>query len=192
MYPLILDFLYMTPSEANEKMESTLEFLRTELSKIRTGRATPEMFESVEVEVYESKMPVQHIATISVPDARTVVIQPWDSNNIEAIERAIATSDLGVNPVVDGEIVRISIPALTQERRQEFVKEMKEKVEDAKVSVRQIRQKVMNAFDDELKAGGVSEDDIDRSKSEFEKEVSKTIDKVDEIAKKKEDELMSL
>lgn len=185
-------FTNMELSEGVSNMDSIVSNLREELGKIRTGRATPEIVESVTVEVYESQMPISHVATISVPDARTIVVQPWDEGNVKAIEKALTKSDLGMPPVVDGKIIRLSMPALTGELREEFIKDMKEKVEAARVAVRGVRHKIMAAVDEEASAGGVSEDDVKRRKDEIEKEVKKYMDSIEDIAEQKESELRTI
>ena len=182
----------MELSDGVSSMEDVISSLSEELGKIRAGRATPDIVEAVTVEVYESQMPISHVATISVPDARTIVIQPWDDGNVESIEKALSASDLGMPPVVDGKVIRLSMPALTGDLREEFIKEMKEKVESARVSVRGIPHKIMDAVDREASAGGVSEDDVKRRKDEIEKDVKKCMDRIEEIAEKKEEELRTI
>lgn len=179
-------------SDGVEKMAAVVASLKEELTKIRTGRATPDMLDGVMVEVYDSKMPIKHVATVSVPDARTIVVQPWDSSNIEMLEKAILASDVGLTPIVDGEIVRMSIPSLTQELREKYVKEMKSKIEESKVVIRSIRHKMMDFIDNSAKDGGVSEDDIKRQKGEVEKAVAKKIEEMHSIDEEKEKELMTV
>jgi ribosome recycling factor len=178
--------------EGKAKMQKVIDNLKTDLSKLRTGRASTDMVRDVKVKVYDSKMPIEHIATISVPDARTVAIKPWDKSNLENIEKALLASDIGLTPTVDGELVRLSIPALTQERREELVKEMKERVEQAKITIRSLRHDLMDDIDELADEGGVSEDFIKRKKDEAEDLVSDIIDNIDEIEEKKEKELMKI
>lgn len=182
----------MELSEGKEKISEIISNLKSELSKLRTGSANPEMLEGIEVEVYESKMPINHLATVSIPDARTIVIQPWDSSNVKAVEKALLSSDLGITPSVDGTVIRLSIPALTQELREDMVREMKEMVEEARVAVRGVRHKMMNALDEALQGGGVSEDDIKRQKDEVEKVISDFMENFDEISDNKEKSLMTI
>lgn len=182
----------MDISKGIERMDDIVSLLRADLAKTRTGRATPKMLDEVMVTVYDSKMPINHIANVSVPDARTIVIQPWDSSNIEALEKAILSSDIGLTPIVDGEIVRISVPSLTQELREKYVKEMKEKIEESKIEIRAVRHKMMDCVEDSAKDGGVSEDDIKRQKGEVEKAVVSRIEKLGSIAEEKEKELMTV
>lgn len=182
----------MDLKEGKGKLQDAIDHLKSELAKIRAGSASPDMIANIEIDAYESKMPLEHVATISVPDPKSMVIKPWDSGNLEPIEKAILASDIGLTPVVDGEIVRINIPALTQERREEFVKEMKEKVEEIKVSIRSIRHQMMDGVDEVAEGGGISEDDVKRRKDEVEKTVKVFMDKIEEVAEEKEKELKSL
>ncbi len=182
----------MDIKEGTGKLQDATDHLKSELAKIRAGSASPDMIASIEIDAYESKMPLEHVATISVPDPKSIVIKPWDSGNLEPIEKAILASDVGLTPVVDGEIVRLNIPALTQERREEFVKEMKEKVEDIKVSIRSIRHQMMDDVDEMAEGGGISEDDVDRRKDEVEKVIKEFMEEVEKIAEEKEKELKSL
>lgn len=182
----------MDVNEAKKKMTTAVENLKSELSKLRTGRANPDVIKDVQVSLYESKMPIEHLANISVPDANTINIKPWDENAVEAIEKAILASDVGLTPTVDGNLIRVTVPSLTQELREEYVKDMKELVEQAKVGVRQIRQKIMNEIDDLQNQGGVSEDVLNRKREEIESEVSEVTKEMDEIAEEKKEELMTI
>ncbi len=181
----------MTIAEGKEKMDAVVSFLRADLAKMRTGRASPELVDGIDVESYGTKMPIKHVATVSVPDVKTIVIQPWDKANVEPISKAIIASNLGFNPIADKNIIRISIPPLTQEVREQYVKQVKGKGEDAKVSVRQIRHKVIEELDKAQKEG-LSEDDVKRQKDEVEKVVSSATFEIDEIVKKKTEELMQV
>lgn len=182
----------MTFEEGKQKIRSAVDFLHTEVSKIKTGRATPDLLTGIEVEVYETMMPISHIATISVPDHRTISIQLWDKENVAAVEKAIQKSDIGMTPNVDGQLIRLRVPALTQELREEYVKQMKSKVEEVRVSIRQIRQKMMEEVEDSVEEGGVSEDDVKRQKNLIEKEISAVMEEIDKFAQDKESELMSV
>lgn len=182
----------MDLSQTQVEVETIISSLEEELKKIRAGRANPEMLDPVVVEVYESKMPIKHIATVSLPDARTIVIQPWDSENLEPIEKAILSSDLGITPVVDGKIVRLSVPALTKELREEYIRDMKEKVEEARLAVRGVRHKMMDAIDKKLTEGGVSEDEIKREKEDVEAVMKEYFDRVDKMSEDKEEILRTV
>jgi ribosome recycling factor len=182
----------MDISEGQKKLQKVISRLEDDLAKIRTGRASSDMVENVKVEVYDSKMPIEHMATISIPDARTIVIKPWDKDNVESIEKALLKSDVGLTPVVDGNIVRLTIPSLTKERRKEFVKDMKDRVEQAKIAVRSVRHEMMDGVEEMGEGGGVSEDFIRRKKDEVEEKVSEAIDEIEDIGDKKEEELMTI
>ncbi|MBN2101154.1 ribosome recycling factor [Candidatus Dojkabacteria bacterium] len=182
----------MTLSEGKESINSIVESLKDGLSKMRTGRANPDVLDSVVVNVYESEMPIKHIANVSVPDARTIVIQPWDTQNTEKIEKALLSSDIGMTPVVDGEIIRLSVPSLTQDLREQYVKEMKDMVEEARIAIREVRHRMMDAADKSAEGGGVSEDDIKRQKDAIENAVTEVMDRLKEVADNKEKELMTV
>lgn len=175
-----------------EKMKGVVGALKDELGKIRAGRANPEVLDGVMVEAYESKMPIAHVATVSVPDPRTIVIQPWDDAVVKAIEKALNAANLGMTPVVDGKVIRLTVPQLTAELRQQYVRDMGEKVEEARIAVRGIRHKIMSAVEDQAESMGVSEDDMKRRKEEVEKEVQKIMNEIESIADKKEEELTTL
>lgn len=182
----------MDLSDGKSKMDEVVSNLRLELGKIRAGRANPNVLDGVEVEAYDSKMPISHVATISVPDPRTLVIQPWDDTVIKSIEKALQSADIGMMPVVDGKCIRLKVPQLTAEVREEFVREMKERVEDARVAIRGIRHKILDAVEEQAKAVGVSEDDVKRRKDEVEREVLSVMNSIDEMAESKEKELTTL
>ncbi|MBN1618805.1 ribosome recycling factor [Candidatus Dojkabacteria bacterium] len=182
----------MNISEAKEKLDEIVSRFKGEMNQLRLGRANPEILDSVQVEVYESTMPIKHIANISTPDPRTILIQPWDKTNLKSIEKAIFAADIDITPIVDGETIRISIPSMTQEIRENYVKDVKIRTEESKVAVRQVRHKIMEELDNQLKSGGVSEDDIERKKDEFEKHISSIIDNIDEFSDKKQDEILNM
>lgn len=179
----------MELSEGVSRMEKVIDSLHEDLGRIRAGRANPEILDTVTVDVYESKMPINHVATISVPDARTFVIQPWDESNVKAIEKAILSSDIGMTPVVDGKIIRLTVPALTAELREEYIRDAKEREEHARNAIRGIRHEILDAVDEEANAGGVSEDDVKRRKDEIENVVKDYLGKIDEMIEKKQEEL---
>ena len=175
-----------------EKMKGVIGVLQDEIAKIRAGRANPEVLDGVMVDAYDSKMPIAHVATVSVPDPRTIVIQPWDDGVVKAIEKALSDADLGMTPIVDGKVIRMTVPRLTAELREEYVRNMGEKVEEARVAVRGIRHKIMNAVEDQAESMGVSEDDVKRRKDEIEKKVQEIMDEIEKISEKKEEELTTL
>lgn len=178
--------------EAEEKMEKALEVARSDFQKIRSGRANPEMFTSLIVEYYGAPTPLQQLATVSIPEARTVIITPYDRNAMRDIEKAIAESDLGVNPTDDGQILRINMPPLTQERRKDYVKLAKTKAEEARVSVRGVRRKAKDELDKIKKDGEAGEDDVARAEKELDSLTKKFVDQVDSMLDSKEKELLEV
>ncbi|MGV9182218.1 ribosome recycling factor [Arcanobacterium canis] len=178
--------------EAEEKMGKAIDVARNEFGKIRSGRANPEMFTSLIVEYYGAPTPLQQLATVSVPEARTVVISPFDRSAMKDIERAIQESDLGVNPTDDGQVLRVNLPALTEERRKEYVKLAKGKAEDARVSVRGVRRKAKEELDRIKKDGEAGEDEVDRAEKELETLTKKFTDQVDVLLAAKEKDLMEV
>lgn len=165
--------------------------LRAELAKLRTGRANPDLLEGVRVDYYGTQTPIKQLATIAVPEARMLVVKPFDKSQIRQVERAIMDSDLGLNPQNDGEIIRIPMPPLTEERRKELVKLARKHGEDSKVSIRHARHEAKD-FLDSLKEEGESEDDVERAKKELEEIVKTAQNKVDEIVEKKEKAIMEV
>ncbi len=172
------------------KMSETLEFLKRDIDSISTGRATPNLLDPVKVELYGSLMPLNQLSSISVPDATTLAIQVWDNSSIKAIEKAIIDSNLGFSPAVDGSILRIKIPKLSQERRQEMVKLAKKYGEDKKVSVRNIRRDIIDSFKKE--EGDSSKDSVHSFTDAVQKVTDDFVAKIDEIVAKKEKDLMSI
>ena len=178
--------------DAEEKMEKAVSVARDDLSSIRTGRANPGMFSRLNIDYYGSPTPITQLSSINVPEARLVVIKPYEANQLKAIEDAIRNSDLGVNPSNDGSVIRISIPQLTEERRRELVKQAKGKGEDAKVSIRNVRRKTMEELKRIQKDGEAGEDDVVRAENELDKTTAKYTASVDELVKRKEGELMEV
>jgi ribosome recycling factor len=178
--------------EAEEKMDKAVTVAKDELGGIRTGRANPGMFNRIVVDYYGSPTPVTQIASISVPEARMVIVKPYEQSQLGAIETAIRNSDLGVNPSNDGHIIRISVPQLTEERRRELVKQSKSKGEDAKVAVRNVRRKAMEELGRIQKDGEAGEDEVNRAEKELDKTTAKYVAQIDELIKHKEAELMEV
>jgi ribosome recycling factor len=172
-------------------VEKCIDHLIEDLSQIRTGRATPELVEEVMVKAYETESPVKNYATISAIDSRTLVIQPWDKSILENISKAITNANLGFSPVLEGDRVIVKIPDLTEERRKEYVKIMKDRVEDGRVAVRQVRQKYMKDIDESQKEG-LSEDEADRLRKGVEDIVKESNDRIEEMKSKKETDLMTI
>ena len=176
--------------ESEERMTNSVEHAREDLTTIRTGRANPAMFNGVIAEYYGVPTPITQMATISVPEARMLLIKPYEHNTMQDIENAIRNSDLGVNPTNDGQVLRVTIPQLTEERRRDMTKQAKAKGEDAKIAIRNIRRKGMTdlaALD-----GEVSEDEISRAEKDLDKETKGFIDRVDESLKAKEADLLEV
>ena len=178
--------------DAEEKMDKAVSVARDDLGSIRTGRANPGMFNRINIEYYGSMTPITQLASINVPEARLVVIKPYEANQLKAIEDSIRNSDLGVNPSNDGSVIRISIPQLTEERRRELVKQAKGKGEDAKVSVRNIRRKAMDELSRIKKDGEAGEDEVGRAEKDLDKTTGQYVNQIDELVKHKEGELLEV
>ena len=178
--------------DAEEKMDKAVAVARDDLGSIRTGRANPGMFNRINIEYYGSMTPITQLASINVPEARLVVIKPYEANQLRAIEDSIRNSDLGVNPSNDGTVIRISIPQLTEERRKELVKQAKGKGEDAKVSVRNIRRKAMDELSRIKKDGEAGEDEVGRAEKDLDKTTATYTAQIDELVKHKEGELLEV
>ncbi|HHW56578.1 MAG TPA: ribosome recycling factor [Clostridia bacterium] len=181
---------YLKPSE--EKMQKSLSILKTELAAIRAGRANPALLDRITVDYYGTPTPINRLATITVPEPRVLVIQPWDVSKIHDIEKAIQKSDLGINPVSDGKILRLVFPELTEERRKELVKVVHKKAEEAKVAVRQIRRDANDAVKKMEKNGEISEDEKKKREEEIQKLTDKYIKEIDKIVEAKEKEIMEI
>ena len=178
--------------EAEEKMEKAVSVAREDFSTIRTGRANPAMFSKIMVDYYGAPTPVNQLASFHVIDARMLTLTPFDKGAMEAIERSIRDSDLGVNPTNDGTIIRIVFPQLTEERRREFIKVARNKAEDARISIRNIRRKAMEELSRYAKDGDVGEDEVARAEKELEKTTAQYVSSVDELLKHKEAELLEV
>lgn len=177
---------------AEDLMKKTVEHLRKELTTIRTGRATPALLDRITVNYYGNPTPVNQLATISVPEPRLLVIQPWDKTVLAEVERAIMKSDLGINPVNDGTVVRLVLPQLTQERRQELVKLVRKKAEEERVAIRNIRRDTNDELKKRQKEGGFSEDELKRLQGEVQKLTDKYIKEIDGVLAAKEKEIMEV
>jgi ribosome recycling factor len=174
------------------KMEKAVERLKEEIGKLRTGRANPAMVENLSVDYYGSRSPLKQIASINVPEPRLILIQPWNKDNLVDIEKAINEAQLGFNPVNDGQVIRISIPALNEERRVELVKVLGKYAEDARVSVRKAREEAWDEVQDLAKAGKLAEDDKFKGKEKLQKVVDEYNGMIEEIREKKEKEIMEI
>ena len=179
-------------SESREKMHKAVEHTMSEFGGIRTGRASPAFVEKLAVDYYGSEVPMQQIAGFTVPEARMLVIQPYDNGAIKAIEKAIQNSDLGVNPSNDGKVIRLSFPPLTAERRKDYVKMVKHMAEEGRVAVRNLRRAARHDLESLEKDGDISSDELDRAEKELEKVTHAQIAEIDTALEHKEKELMEV
>lgn len=178
--------------EAEEKMDKAIEVAKEDFATIRTGRANAAMFTKVVVDYYGSPTPLQQLASFQTPEARTILISPFDKSSTTAIEKALRDSDLGVNPSNDGNVIRINLPVLTEERRKEYVKLAKAKAEDARISVRNIRRRAKEELDRIVKDGEAGEDEVARAEKELEALTRKRIEQIDAVLATKESELLAV
>lgn len=169
-----------------------MEHTRDELATIRTGRANPAMFNGVIADFYGAPTPINQMATISVPEPRMLIIKPFDPSTMDEIETAIRNSDLGVNPTDDGQVIRVTIPQLTEERRKEMVKQAKQKGEDGKIAIRNVRRQGMEALKKIQKDGDAGEDEVQTAEKALDKTTQTYIAQIDDIVQKKEDELLEV
>lgn len=178
--------------DARKRMEGSVEAFRREISAVRAGRASPALLEKVKVDYFGSEVPVNQLATISVPEPRLIVIQPWDKNSISDIERALMKSDLGVTPVSDGKVIRITIPQPTEERRQELVRQVRKMAEDARVAIRNIRRDLNEDLKELERSGEASEDEVRRALERGQKLTDEFTKNIDELLKAKEAEILEI
>jgi ribosome recycling factor len=176
--------------ETEEGMEKAFDFLQHELAAIRTGKASPALVEGIDVEAYGSNMKLKQLAVISTPEPRLLVIQPFDASTTQAIAKAIQESRLGINPAVDGKVIRLPIPELSEERRRELVKAVKQIAEEARVRVRSSRRDGIDASRKLQKAGGITEDDLERTENDVQKLTDAFVKKIDEAVAAKEAEVL--
>jgi len=169
-----------------------IEHVKRDLVSLRTGKASVQMLDPVSVEVYGSQMKIDELASVTAPDSNLLVIKPWDSSILDKIEKAVATSGLNLNPAVNGDIIRIVVPPLTEERRKEMVKLLYQKIESGRVMIRSIRSEVKQEIENQDGEANVSEDDIRRDLKKLDEFTQKNIDLIDELAKHKEKELMTI
>ncbi len=174
-----------------QEFEKALAFLKTELGKIKTSRATPTMVEDIEIECYNQKFPLKQLAAINVVGAKLITIQPWDKTVMQEIERGVRNKS-PYSPIVDGDLIRINIPSLDEEQRKEYVKIVSDKTEEAKISVRLHREKIWKEIQDMEKRGELREDDKFRAKDELQKMIDNYNDKIDELKKSKETDIMTV
>lgn len=175
-----------------EKMDKTLDSLMNEYASIRAGRANPHVLDKIKVDYYGSPTPIQQVGNISVPEARIIVIQPWEKSLLKAIEKAIQTSDLGINPNNDGSCIRLVFPELTEDRRKELAKDVKKKGEGAKVAIRNIRRDANDAFKKMEKNDEITEDELKEATDKIQKITDKAIEKVDKAVENKTKEILTV
>ena len=175
-----------------DKMQKTMNNLYAEYNSIRAGRANPHVLDEVMVDYYGTPTAIQQVANVSVPEARMILIQPWEQSMVKEIERAINTSDIGINPTNDGKVIRLVFPELTEERRKELAKDVKKKGENAKVAIRNIRRDANDHFKKLSKQDDISEDEIKDLEDDVQKLTDKYIKKVDDAAKDKTDEILKV
>jgi ribosome recycling factor len=182
----VKDFL----NQKRVDFDKVLGFYKNDIATIRTGRANPAMVEDIEVDYYNQKFRIKELASINIPEPRTVVIQPWDKGSMEAISGAIRKSDLGLNPVVDSNVIRLNIPSLTEERRKEFVKLLKQKSEESRIKIRRVREETWDKIQKMEKDKEIREDEKFKAKEDLQKMTDEFNKKIEELEKKKEGELM--
>ena len=178
--------------EAEEKMDKAVSVAKEDFATIRTGRATPQMFNRILVDYYGAPTPLQQLASFQTPEARMILISPFDRSSMREIEKAIRDSDLGVNPVDDGQVIRVVLPALTEERRKEYIKVARHKAEDSKVSIRNIRRHAKETLEKLVKDKEVGEDEVRRAEKSLEDLTAKHVALVEEVLKHKEAELLEI
>src|SRR5687768_15028553 len=179
-------------ADLRQAIEKAKEALRRELSKLRTGRAHSGMLDTLRVDYYGSSTPIGQMATVNVPEPRLITVKPWDRSQVQAVEKAIRESDLGLNPQVDGELIRIPIPALSEERRKELVKVAKKQGEECKVAIRKARHEALDMLNEIKEGGDASEDDTERAKKKAEEIVAEAGQAVDQIIQSKEKEILAV
>ena len=178
--------------EYKVRMQKSLDHLSAEFATVRAGRANASVLDQIMVEYYGCPTPIQQVASISSPDPRSLVIQPWDNTVLKAIEKAILKSELGINPTNDGKCIRLLFPQLTEERRKDLVKQVKKYGEDCKVAIRNIRRDAIDAYKKQQKASEITEDDLKGLEKDMQKMTDDFIKKVDEMTAKKEKELYAI
>ena len=179
-------------ASAEHRMKRAVEILQRDYGNIRTGRATPSLLDRVQVDYYGTPTPINGLATVSVPEPRMLVIQPWDRTTISAIERAIQKSDLGLNPSSDGTVIRLVLPQLTQDRRKELVKQVHKRAEEGKVAIRNIRREAQDDLKKQEREHTISEDELKRLTDRLQKLTDSHVAQVDETARRKEQDVMEV
>ena len=182
----------MDYTNLEEKMEKTISVFSEKLSEVRAGRANPAILNKIRIDYYGTQTPINQVAAISVPEARLIVIQPWDASVLKEIEKAILASDIGINPNNDGKVIRLAFPELNEERRKEIVKDVRKMAEEAKVAIRSIRREGIDEAKKEQKDGEMTEDELKNAENEIQKITDKNIEEIDKILENKEKEVMSV
>ncbi len=182
----------MELQELEERMQKSIDVFRQNLSEIRAGRANPAILNKISVEYYGVQTPINQVAGISVPEARTIIIQPWDASVLKSIEKAILASDIGLNPNNDGKVIRLNFPELTEERRKELVKDIRKIAEDARVSVRSIRRDGMEDAKNRQKKSEITEDEKADAEDKIQKLTDKYVSEIDKALESKEKEIMNI
>lgn len=178
--------------DAESRMRKSIEALKQELAKLRTGRAHPSLLEHIKVEYYGSEMPINQVANVAVADARTLTVTPWEKNMVSVVEKAILSSDLGLNPATSGTVIRIPLPPLTEERRKDLIKVVRQEGEAAKVAIRNIRRDANSHLKELLKEKEITEDEERQSESGIQKLTDSFVSEVDQVLAEKEEDLMSM
>ncbi|MEL4106448.1 ribosome recycling factor [Oscillospiraceae bacterium WX1] len=179
-------------TEYENKMKKTVDVLHAQFTSVRAGRANASVLDHIRVDYYGAPTPIQQIASVSSPDPRTLVIQPWDASSLKAVEKAIQTSDLGINPTNDGRVVRLLFPQLTEERRRELVRQVSKYAEEAKVAIRNIRRDALEVFKAQKKKSEITEDDLKDIEKDLQKLTDEYAKEIDKLADKKEKELSDI
>ncbi len=178
--------------ELSGKMVKSVESFKAELSKVRTGRASISLLDGISVDAYGSPMPMNQVATMTIPESRMIVIQPWDPQMVPAIEKAIMKSNLGLAPANDGKVIRLTIPQLTEERRKELVKQVRKVAEEFKVAIRNVRREAIDTLKQQKKDKDISEDDLFKLQDDAQAETDKFVKQIDEVTGHKEKEMMEV
>ena len=182
----------MDYTNIKEKMEKSINVYSEKLSEVRAGRANPAILNKVKIDYYGTPTPINQVAGVSVPEARLIVIQPWDASVLKDIEKAILAADIGINPNNDGKVIRLAFPELTEERRKELVKDIKKMAEEAKIAIRAIRRDGIEEAKAEQKEGNMTEDELKQAENEIQKLTDKSVEEIDKILGNKEKEVMSV
>ncbi len=178
--------------EMSDKMEKTVEAFKVELSKVRTGRASLSLLDDISVDAYGSAMPLNQVGTLTIPESRMIAIQPWDPQLINAIEKAIMKSGIGLTPISDGKVIRLNIPQLTEETRKDLVKQVKKVAEEFRVAIRNVRRDAIDALKKQKKDKEISEDDLFKLQDQAQEETNTYVKEIDDITASKEKEVMEV